>query len=487
MRKVRRDPFRETPRSRRRRQKLLILVGTLVLVIATLIGTAVFLLPRMETRAANTTPNPNCTLIVPDQPLTAQGLATPYQLTATDPAQGPCNESTTAQSAFVQGVIYDPTAGTFSVYNPLIIDKGTQPAIVPSVPTLPQGGIVAIWFGFNANNLLLQGARGKTLARANCVNGLGKSLFTQYAYCNAVAFFAAVNQGIVAHRVQVPAPGTANDGQPCPTVRDFSVADQDQSDNVQTEYLTMANGQTAQFSAANQAQLQNATVLANPSDNRLLADFIDPTLGCHAWDAPDLADNGNMVPTLALDEIQASVYQKDPIGLVPLNDPMTTVAAGNNNNPSLSKTNLYRLGVDQVPAVNDQQASGITYCQNLLQTGMPRLVLDKPLTIKGQTPDAGMANTLFTFLAQRFQASYNNLNCQMLLNIPNPVTTQTDANGVVISATYNMQATSMPPGLDCNINGQLINGCTGTATVDGQSCPLSFANNTVTLNCPAKP
>src|SRR5215468_4689996 len=38
-------------------------------------------------------PNTNCTLIVPEDPLSAAGLATPYHLTATDPAMGPCNES----------------------------------------------------------------------------------------------------------------------------------------------------------------------------------------------------------------------------------------------------------------------------------------------------------------------------------------------------------------------------------------------------------
>ena len=169
---------------------------------------------------------------------------------------------------------------------------------------------------------------------------------------------------------------------------------------------------------------------------------------------------------------------------------MTTVAVGKNNDPSLAKTDLYRLGVDQIPAVNIQQASGTTYCADLLKTGMPRLVRDKPLTLRAQTPDAGVATTLFTFLAQRFQTSYTNLNCAMLLSIPNPVQTKTDANGVVIWATFNLQATGDPmpraSAPNCRITGQLVNGCTGTATISGQTCTLSFANNTVTLTCPLK-
>ncbi len=493
MRKIRRNPIGKTQRMRQRKKTLVVVVGMLAsaVVVAGLVVTAVILLPRMITHAAGATPNQNCTLIVPNQPLSAQGLATPYRLTATDPEAGPCNESNTAQSAFVQGVIYDPAKGTFSIYNPLVIDKGTRPAIRPTVPTLPAGAVVGIWFGFNANNLLLQGARTNTLAQAHCVNGLDQSLFTQFAYCNAVAFFSAVNQGMVAHRIHVPALGTARDGLTCPTVRDFSVVDQDQSDNVQTEYLALADGRIAQFSAANQAQLQNATLIANPSDNRLLTDFIDPTLGCQSWEAPDLANNGSGAAALALDEIQAAVDQRAPIALVPLNDPMTTVADGNNNDPSLEKTNLYRLGVDQIPAANNQQASGTSYCMNLLRIGMPRLVLDQTMTVEGATPDAAAANNLFTFLAQRFQASYTNLNCSQLTGIPNPVQTKTDVNGVVISATFNMQATGMPsptdPAPDCNINGQLVQGCAGTVKIGEQSCPLSFANNTVTLDCAARP
>ncbi len=437
MRTLRHNLFGASPR-RCERLSPLVLVEVLVSVMVLLVGSLLFLFTPLRSHAA--TDNTDCTLIVPPHPLTARGLATPYQLTATDPANGPCHESNPNQSAFVQGVIYDPTMGTFSVYNPLIIDEGTQPAVVPSEPSLPKGAIVGIWFGFNANNLLLQGAQRNTLAQANCVNGLGQSLFTQFAYCNATAFFAAVNRGVAAGTVHIPALQTAKDGKTCPTVRDFSVVDQDQSDNVQTRYLVTANGQTAQFSAANQAALQNATPIANPSDNRLLTDFVDPALGCQAWQAANLADNNSPVATLALDELQAAADQQAPIALVPLTDPMTMV----DTNTSMAKTNLYRQGVNQAPAASDQQASGTTYCQNLVQTGIPRLELDKPLTMNAPSPDAAAANTLFAFLAQRFQASYTMLNCSQLLNMPNPVTTQTDANGVVISATFNGQGSDPP-------------------------------------------
>ena len=211
-------------------------------------------------------------------------------MSATDQANGACNENNVNQSAFVQGVIFDPTTGAFNVYSPLVIDRGTQPAVAPIVPTLPAHAIVGLWFGFNGTLLTLQGTDRNTLQHSRCVNGLPGSVFGQFAYCNAPNFFAAVHRAIANGQVQVPALGTTTNGLPCPSVRSFGVVDMDQSDNVQTQYLATANGQIAQLSAANQAKLQNTTVLGNPSDNALVTHFIDPAVGCHPWQAPNLVD-----------------------------------------------------------------------------------------------------------------------------------------------------------------------------------------------------
>ena len=431
---------------RRRRFSPLMLVGLSVPLVLAVIASVVFIVPRMFSHAAGV--NMDCTLLVPNNPLSAQGLATPYQLSATNAANGPCNEANVNQSAFVQGVIYDPNTGAFSVYSPLVIDQGTQPAVAPTVPTLPRGAVVALWFGFNGNNLTLQGARRGTLGRANCVNGTPGSIFGQFSYCNAPAFFAAVNRGIAAGKVKVPALGMGNDGLPCPSVRDFSIVDQDPSDNVQTQYLATANGQTAQFSAANQGQLQGATTLGNPSDNALVTRVLDPVLGCTPWTAANLADNNAPVSALPLDELMAAADQQAPVALVPINDPMVL----NNGNASLLKTNLYRRGVDQHPAFNKNQANGTTYCQNMIQAGMTRLQKDQTLFTNTASPMPDVANSLFTFLANRLQQSFVNLGCQQLLNMPNPVTVQMDGNGVVISATFNANG---------NGNGNANNGGNG--------------------------
>src|SRR5437764_1420595 len=124
---------------RRKRFSPFMVIGLSVPVVLTLIVSTVFILPRLGSRAAVV--NGDCTLIVPSNPLSAQGLATPYQLVATDPANGPCNEANKVQAAFVQGAVIDPATGQISIYNPLVIDQGTRPAAALIVPKLPTNGV----------------------------------------------------------------------------------------------------------------------------------------------------------------------------------------------------------------------------------------------------------------------------------------------------------------------------------------------------------
>ena len=70
-------------------------------------------------------------------------------------------------------------------------------------------------FGFNGNNLMLTGT-GDSLQQGNCVNGLGPSLFTQVAYCNSPAFYAAANRDIARGLLKVPAWAPARTARPAP-------------------------------------------------------------------------------------------------------------------------------------------------------------------------------------------------------------------------------------------------------------------------------
>jgi len=411
------------------------LTATAKLVIV--IGVALLAIP--VTALAQTTPNQDCTLIVPHNPLSAAGLATPYQLTATNPANGPCNELDPNQSAFVQGAVIDVATGQISIYNPLVVNAGVAPAIAPTPPALPAHRVVALWFGYNANNLTLVGADGgaagvEDLNDAHCVQHLG-----QFAYCNAVAFFEEAHDQIDMGNLQVPRPGTSPmDGLPCPTVRSAVHVDQDQSDNTTTTYL-FANGSTAQNTAANRAVLgipaTGAGGHGNPSDNRLLDVFIDGALGCTPYKAPDLADAGNLVPALPLNELVAKLYQHEqgPVLDIPLGDPFA-FEPPITGVPNLAQVNRYRAGVDQVLADSLEDASTKTYCQNMIAAATQKMHIDEPFLRAFRPAVPALANSLFTFMAGRYVASYQILGCQALTGIPVNITLTTDATGRVIDA-----------------------------------------------------
>jgi hypothetical protein len=386
--------------------------------------------------ASSAVPNANCTLIVPPDPLTAKGLATPYELTATDPGMGPCSESNTAQSAFVQAAIFDPATNSISIYNPLVIDKGDYPLVPPVLPTLPAGAIVATWFGYNGDDLTLRASPGNSLASAKCVNGSNGNVFGQFSYCNAPAFFAAANAAIASGNLKVPALGTANDGKPCPTVRDFFIVDQDQSDNLPTLYLVSPRGHLSQFTKKNQAAHTSSVPLGNPSDNRLTDAFVDPAMGCKPWTAPDLADPGSMVSALPLNELQARMTQPAPVAIVPGGDPMTLV----NGNLSLTKTNLYRQGVDMPTGDSYFDVDTGRYCRQLLRIAPQRMLANQKALSAFATPDAGAANSLYTFLAQRFVATYQLLDCATLVNESDPVSVTLNGQGVAVRAAVNTAA-----------------------------------------------
>ena len=162
------------------------------------------------------------------------------------------------QGSFVEAAILDPATGAISIYSPLVINNGMQVGngfIAPVVPTLPANAVVGIWFGSNAQTVTLTGST------TGCVNGLGGSIFGQFAYCNAPAFFTAAQTAISAGLLTVPPVGisTKANGQVCPSTRDFRVVDMDQSDNVDTTYLLINGKLLAQNTATNAASSKNAT------------------------------------------------------------------------------------------------------------------------------------------------------------------------------------------------------------------------------------
>ena len=191
----------------------------------------------------------------------------------------------------------------------------------------------------------------------------------------------------------------------------------------------------AQNTAANAAAFANSGVLNNGSDNRLLAVALDTALGCAPWRAPDLADPGQLVTALPLDELQAAMYQPRPVALVPGMDPMTLV----NGRPNLTKQNLYRAGVDQPKVATVAQASADqkAYCQDVMRVAPARLDLDRQWTAAASSLDPTVANSLFTFLAARldFTVGPSGLNCTGMLHVSSPVHL-TLSNSIAVDATF---------------------------------------------------
>lgn len=350
----------------------------------------------------------DCRLIVPADPLTAKGLATPYQL-ANGPNTTGCTMANAANlGAFVQATILEP-GGKLASYDPLVVTVGTTPAAPPPVPVIPDGSVVTIDTGFQGNILFLGG-----LGAGAFVRGLPGSPFGQVAFANGPRFFAAAK----AANITVPALGTAADGLPCPTVRDFSLVDQDQSDNVTTTYLVTADGRTALPGSG-----VTGVTVGNGSDNRLINHFIDPAIGCagSGFMVPSLSSPGSTEATQATDELLAAAGEKAPVALVPPNDPMVTVGADIDiipndfptaGNLSLLKTDLYRAELGQPPLTADPAQAATQYCKDLKAAGT-RVTAEAKLPGEINSPSPQAGTNLATFMLNRYAASISLLNCKL--------------------------------------------------------------------------
>jgi hypothetical protein len=376
--------------------------------------------------AASMESNTTCDIIVPANPLSAQGLATPYELTGpkgTTPTQSGCEMSNGAKlGAFIQATILDPATGALSVYEPLVITRGTKPDAPGrklSPPVIPADAVVTIDFGFNGTDLVQVGATPTTLADAHCVSGQAGSAFGQAASCNGVNFFTAVAQAERKGLLKVPSPGTSSaivpsggdlgTGRSCPVIRNFEVAGLNPGESVMSTYLlNPLTGQTAQNNSTSEAYVAGATLLHHNSANAVLDQYVDPILGCTPFEAPDLSNVKVPAFSEALDEIAADAYPPKAAALVPGND--TAATGGGQFDPAL-------------------------YCQNMVNIQTPFLAANQKLLATGQSPVTATAGNLLTFLANDLSASFTGLGCQRF-HLTNPVTLKRNSAGAAIAATF---------------------------------------------------
>ena len=333
----------------------------------------------------------DCTLTVPQNPLSAQGLATPYVLSSGNDGTV-CTEETQGTAAFVEAVIYEPSTGQLYTYTPVVEDAGASLlGTPPPVPTLPRGAVVSIWTGFNDNVLKLTGPGSYQFTN-----------FAQQSYDNSPQWFNVVYNAVRRGQIQVPPLGTSSvDGQSCPSIRSWDVVDQDQSDNVPVAYPAYG--------------------VSNGSDDQLI-DFIDQSLNCTPWMVPSLSSPGTMTPAGPLDEVQAQSQQN--AALVPGGDEFVTnngefLPPLGTGQPDLFFQNLYRSEVGQPFTFNDNDTKA--YCENLNSVGAPKLAGDAQFE---QVPEPSFAGpptaTLAQFLTARFDATWVNLNCTALTGLAQP-------------------------------------------------------------------
>jgi hypothetical protein len=411
----------------------------------------------------------NCFVTIPDNALSAEGLATPFLL------MPPCSMAVGTQQAFAEAAVFDPATGEISIYHPLILDAGKNASVAPVVPNLPAGASVGLWFGFNGDTLQLLDTDGKDtnaspkLAAIKCVNGepgISGDIFGQVSWCNTNAFFEPVNANIAAGKTTVPPLGTDKNGQDCPSSRAFTVVDQDPSDNLPTQYLLLPDGSTVQDTAANRAKYPTATVINNASDEALIGDIIDPLIGCTPFKVKSLDDPGTLVSSLATQELQAGLFQKTPLALVPIGDPDCLLTAS--GAISTDKTNNYRIGVNQplLGAANSDNGDTLTFCNNMVEFAPPWLLINEAVFQGQATPDPGVGNNLFTFLCNRYLQSFTNLACTPTLT--QTVSCQLDGNGAATSCTIASSATG-----GGGANSTTASQSTSASTSAGQSTSAS--------------
>ena len=145
------------------------------------------------------------------------------------------------------------------------------------------------------------------------------------------------------------------------------------------------NGQTAQDTVANKNAMGGAAVLANGSDDGLLAHFVDPALGCTPFEAPDSTSPNGLDSSQATNALSALAQpQRGTRELLPVNDPQLLVA----RQFSIGKTNTYRTLTDKPPPspFTNKTQNAATYRQDMTNIQPANLQLDAAKEANFTTP-----------------------------------------------------------------------------------------------------
>ena len=357
--------------------------------------------------------------------------------------------------AFAQATILDPATGKLSVYDPLVITKGSTPAVQPSVPTIPADAIVTVDFGFNGTGLFQVGATPNALSQGQLHERLPGSIFGQVSFCNGANFFNAAFQDEREGKLKVPCGASAAmpplmaPSEPArlpghPQLRHGRPGPSRQRDHrVPAEPGDRPDGAGHRSNADN---LQGSTLLLNGSDNTLLDAVHRPGPRPHPVRG---AGPGQQRPADQLEGAGRAAF-------APRTSRNRGPGAGERRDGAERQRPVRpgqgrpvprgsRAGADQ--CANDRTSSPANYCQNIVNIQTPFLAANQALLATGQAPVAGVGDNLLTFLANRLLMSFTNLACQNF-GLTNPVTVTLNGAGVAVAATFNttpQQATNTAP------------------------------------------
>ena len=373
----------------------------------------------------------NCFLEVPIDPLNT-GLFKPWFVSSNPNSAINCTQTDSTKASFVEATIFHTDTNTFSIYNPLVLDKGTNPFIPITTAYIKSTDMVVIHFGTNSNSLELisSSLNFNTLGMGNCITKVNNSIFGQFSYCNAENFFKTVNAKI--NFINIPPLGVTVYREKCPSVRSFTV-DQDQSDNVLTSYILTDNNIIAQDTPENQILLRNMNEFLNFITNGRI--YVNKLIGCQPYTAPDFINPTIFKSSLALNEIQASVNNFEPnTASIPPDNPIVLI----DNIQSLEKINAYRIGVNQPLLSVLNKTIQTTYCLKMDQYAIPFFFNYQQILSNASSPNIYLANNLLNFLIQRYINNWTVLNCSSVIPLKLNLTyTRFNRNTIAIENNIN--------------------------------------------------
>ena len=142
-------------------------------------------------------------------------------------------------------------------------------------------------------------------------------------------------------------------------------------------------------------------------------------------------EDGVTLSSMALNELLAT-RQAEPAALIPYADPMVL----SHGKPSLRKVNAYRRGVDQHLITRLSQASTKAYCTNFGNIGPDYIQSIEKQIVGRPSPMPTVANNLFTFMGQRYAASWINLGCDKTLKKTSDITVTVNKEGVATKVHF---------------------------------------------------